>query len=278
MDGKRQYEARCAGCHGADGAGGGHGPAIVDVRRPRATTLEAVRVVIQKGIPEGGMPAFPISDEEAGRDRGVRDAFEAARDRRRGSVRLPRRATPRPASDSSTAKGNCASCHMVRGRGGVLGPDLSNVGRDRQPAQIEQALRDPGGAPAESGGTRGRGGRGGAPSYRAVTVRLRDGQTLRGIAKNESTFDLQLLAMDGKLHLLIEGPGRRRSFAKSRSCRRSRRARKTLRNLVAYLSRLSAPTRIRKSTLAARRAGRRAFRSPTSRIPSQAPGPPTTAT
>ena len=67
--------------------------------------------------------------------------------------------------------------------------------------QIEQALRDPGTAPATGRGARG-GGR--APSYPAVTVRLRDGQTIRGIAKNESAFDLQLLAMDGKLHLLLK--------------------------------------------------------------------------
>ena len=33
-------------------------------------------------------------------------------------------------------------------------------------------------------------------------MRLRDGQTIRGIAKNESAFDLQLLALDGSLHLL----------------------------------------------------------------------------
>src|SRR5690242_4530739 len=64
--GKRQYEERCAGCHGADGTGGGHGPAIVDMRRARATTVENVRAVIQKGIPEAGMPAFPIPDAEAG--------------------------------------------------------------------------------------------------------------------------------------------------------------------------------------------------------------------
>jgi len=60
--GKLQYQARCAGCHGDDGTGGGHGPNIVDVRRPRATTLEAVRGVILKGIPDGGMPAFAISE------------------------------------------------------------------------------------------------------------------------------------------------------------------------------------------------------------------------
>ena len=105
-------------------------------------------------------------------------------------------------------KGNCASCHMVRGRGGVLGPDLSNVGRDRRPAQIEQALRDPGAAPAAPAGRGGRGGRGAAPTYRAVTVRLRDGQTIRGIAKNESAFDLQLLARRWQAASALEGPGR----------------------------------------------------------------------
>src|SRR6202042_1140813 len=58
-------EARCVGCHGADGTGGGHGPNIVDVRQPRATSREAVRNLILKGIPDGGMPAFQISELEA---------------------------------------------------------------------------------------------------------------------------------------------------------------------------------------------------------------------
>jgi putative heme-binding domain-containing protein len=89
-------------------------------------------------------------------------------------------------------KGNCATCHMVRGRGSVLGPDLSDIGRDRTAAQIEQALRDPGGA----------------GSYPAVTVRLRTGRTIHGIAKNESTFDLQVLDMEEKLYLLSKDQGR----------------------------------------------------------------------
>ena len=92
----------------------------------------------------------------------------------------------------------CATCHMVAGRGGIVGPDLSNVGT-RPPAQIEQQLRTPGVAAAA-----GRGGRRGTPTSRAVTVRLKTGQTLRGIARNESTFDLQLLDITGKLHLLTK--------------------------------------------------------------------------
>src|SRR5436305_14298769 len=63
--GKRQYQARCVGCHGEDGTGGGHGPNIVDVQRPRATSLEEMRNLILKGIPDRGMPAFPMPVAEA---------------------------------------------------------------------------------------------------------------------------------------------------------------------------------------------------------------------
>jgi PQQ-dependent dehydrogenase (methanol/ethanol family) len=234
--GKRQYLALCVGCHGEDGSGGGHGPGFLDVRRPRATSREAVRNLILKGIADAGMPAFKMPDEQA-------DAIAAY------VMSLKEPATRVAASGAApgdamagerffAGKGNCLSCHMVRGRGGVLGPDLSNVGRDRTPAQIEQALRDPGTAPATPAGRGGRGGRGSAPSYRAVTVHLRGGQTLRGIAKNESAFDLQLLAEDGKLHLLSKDQigeiVREKSLMPKVDA-----APEDMRNLVAYLSRLS---------------------------------------
>ncbi len=64
--GKRQYEARCVGCHGEDGLGGGHGPAIAAIARPRAISKPEVIDVIRKGIPDRGMPAFQVSNEEAG--------------------------------------------------------------------------------------------------------------------------------------------------------------------------------------------------------------------
>src|SRR5258708_31373313 len=62
---KQLYQGLCVGCHGEDGSGGGHGPSFLDVRRPRATSLEAVRNLIIKGIPDGGMPAFKMPDSQA---------------------------------------------------------------------------------------------------------------------------------------------------------------------------------------------------------------------
>jgi alcohol dehydrogenase (cytochrome c) len=237
--GKRQFQARCASCHGEDGTGGARGFNIVDVRQPRATSKEAMRNLIREGIPNGGMPPFPISDEEL-------DSIAAyTMSLRPSSAKTPATsdATPGDSAEGErffTGKGNCTGCHMVRGRGGFLGPDLSNIGRERTRAQIEQALRDPGGASVTSGSRRGRGPRGGGGpgSYRAVTVRLRDGRSIRGLAKNESAFDLQLLGVDGKLHLLLKDQvvevAREKSLMPKVDATSSE-----MRDLVAYLSRLT---------------------------------------
>ena len=245
--GRRPYQARCAGCHGEDGTGGGHGPNIVDVRRTRATSKDAVRDLILKGIPDGGMPAFQIPSEEA-------DAiavFVMALKMPAGDAAAAGEAAPgNPAAGERffAGKGNCATCHMVRGRGGVLGPDLSAIGRDRRLAQIEQKLRDPDAAPSAPAGRGGRGGRAGTPTYRAVTVRMRNGQSIRGIAKNESAFDLQLLGMDGNLHLLSKD--RVAEVVREKTLMPKVEASPDeMRDLVAYLSRLTADPNA-KATLA----------------------------
>ena len=77
---------------------------------------------------------------------------------------------------------------MVRGRGGLAGPDLSNIARELTAAEIEESLREPDARIA--------------PGYRPVSVHLRDGRSIRGFARNESNYDLQLQDLDGRFHLL----------------------------------------------------------------------------
>ena len=245
---RRPYQVRCAGCHGEDGTGGGHGPNIVEVRRPRATSKNEVRDLILKGIPDGGMPAFQIPFEEAD---AIAVFVMALKTPAAGAAAVGEAPPGNPAAGERffADKGNCATCHMVRGRGGVLGPDLSAIGRDRRPAQIEQKLRDPEAAVATPAGRGGRGGRGGPPPYRAVTVRTRNGQSIRGIAKNESAFDLQLLGMDGKLHLLSKDQVAEVVPEKT-LMPKVEATPDEMRNLVAYLSRLT-PDPNAKATLSA---------------------------
>jgi alcohol dehydrogenase (cytochrome c) len=174
--GRQAYQSRCAGCHGDDGKGGGHGPAMANI----PATATALRDLIRNGIPDRGMPAFRIPIAEA-------DAIAAHVLTFRAAAAPTQTIPGDPAAGARffDGKGACASCHTIHGRGGIVGPDLSDIARRRTPAQIESALRNPAGA-------------------RDVTVRLRAGETLRGVAKNESAFDLQLLATDNRLHLLTK--------------------------------------------------------------------------
>lgn len=178
--GKRAYMARCTGCHGEDGSGGGHGPGILNVKTPRATSRAAIVALIKNGIPAAGMPAFSLPQPEI---EGITDYVQillAAGSNKAGA--------DLPAGDKALGEkffagaGKCGGCHMVNGKGGILGPDLTTVGLRKTPAAIGEALRNPAGSSA--------------------TVKLKDGRTVRGVVKNENPFDMQLLGMDGKLHLL----------------------------------------------------------------------------
>src|SRR5260370_19907366 len=60
--GQQAFESRCASCHGGDGAGGEHGPAIVS-RLARRTDADLTRL-IREGLPTRGMPAFNLPDRE----------------------------------------------------------------------------------------------------------------------------------------------------------------------------------------------------------------------
>jgi len=121
--------------------------------------------------------------------------------------------------------GNCVQCHMVRGHGGSLGPDLTNLSRERSLGQIIQALRNPG---AQA-----------APGYRPVTVRLRDGRTLRGLAKNESNYDLQLQAEDGTFHFLSKDQIVQETNEPKSLMPPAKGSDSEMRNLLAFLTRLT---------------------------------------
>ncbi len=60
--GKRIFEDQCGTCHGADGNGGEHAPAITralaNLQDPQLTTL------IREGLPARGMPAIGVSDTD----------------------------------------------------------------------------------------------------------------------------------------------------------------------------------------------------------------------
>ena len=124
--------------------------------------------------------------------------------------------------------GACSGCHMIRGQGGVLGPDLTNIGRGRRADQLREALLEPSARISEG--------------FRVVEARTRRGRTIKGAAKLDNNYSLRLLDAGGKLHFL-----EKRDLVELRYAAKSlmpgdyakRLSEQQVRDLLAFLSRQS---------------------------------------
>jgi putative heme-binding domain-containing protein len=82
----------------------------------------------------------------------------------------------------------CGNCHVVEGVGGIVGPDLSDVGLRRGAEYLRQSLVSPGAVLAEG--------------YLVVKARTRSGEEVLGMRMNEDTFTIQLRDQAGSIHSL----------------------------------------------------------------------------
>jgi cytochrome c oxidase cbb3-type subunit III len=135
--GKRLFESQCARCHGISGTGG-FGPNLVRPKLRRAPDDEALVRVIQDGIANTAMPGdWSLTEAEVPlvaayvRSLGSRPSETLPGDPARGKALYE-------------GKGGCAACHIVRGVGSGIGPELTEIGELRGAAYLREALLDPG--------------------------------------------------------------------------------------------------------------------------------------
>ena len=183
--GRRLFQGQCARCHGMDGAGG-TGPGLNRSVLGRAPDDQALFSVIREGIPSTEMPrAWQMIDAEIWQVAGyVRSLGRTAR------VPLP--GEPERGQRLYETKGRCATCHIVRGRGGSLGPDLTEIGARRGVSHLRSALLSPGSNKARDSA--------GYISFLVMRVVTQDGHEVRGIRINEDTFTLQLRDADNRVY------------------------------------------------------------------------------
>lgn len=180
--GRARFNIRCAGCHGEDGLGGERAPTFGKGSPKRLASEDGIRGIITAGIPESGMPAFSLPEEE------LSQLVTFVHTRVKPLIYT---AVPGDADAGERfffGKGDCSACHMIHGRGGIKGPDLTEVSETLTPIAIETSLRDPNSRRV--------------PGYQTAWVKLKSGEIVRGFIRNESGFDLQLVGFDGRLHLL----------------------------------------------------------------------------
>jgi cytochrome c oxidase cbb3-type subunit III len=106
---------------------------------------------------------------------------------------------------------NCSLCHMVDGKGGRLGPDLSEVGASRTHEALVESVRNPSRRLAwgltESTKEF-------PQEYETVTAVTQDGKQVKGVTLNEDSFTVQVMDSDEQIHTLEKD--KLKSFQKSR--------------------------------------------------------------
>jgi len=175
--GRTLFETQCAYCHGADGAGG-RGANLARATLRHAPTDDALFRVVNRGIPGTDMPGNAMS---------ARETWQVvAFVRSLGQVKRE----PLPGDAAGGARVyeavGCAACHTIRGRGGPLGPDLTDIGARSSPAYIRRSIVDPQ-AEVPSG----------FKQVRAVTG---EGRRITGVVVNEDTFSIQFRDTGGSLY------------------------------------------------------------------------------
>jgi cytochrome c oxidase cbb3-type subunit 3 len=178
--GRQVFEAQCAWCHGNEGDGG-TGPNLHG-RLRHATTHASIVEIITSGIPATDMPAFrsPLTE------RSIRQTASYVQ----SLSRVAARPGPGNAQRGVTLyqSSGCASCHVVDGAGGVLGPELTSVGAQRGPADLRDAIVKPAAAHP--------------PGYLVVRAVPANGPEVRGIRVNEDVFWIHIRDGSGTVHTL----------------------------------------------------------------------------
>ncbi len=179
---QQTYAKLCSGCHGNDARGSQQGPGLAGNPRLRRRPALSLRNVITKGVPKAGMPGFDLpAPMVEGLVAMVYSLNASAAD-----VQVP--GDVEAGRTAFFGKGKCSTCHMAAGDGSAIGPDLSTVARDLTADQLREALTNPGARIA--------------PGYGLVSLRMRDGSSVRGFARNRTKFDIALQDLKGALRPL----------------------------------------------------------------------------
>jgi putative heme-binding domain-containing protein len=216
QDGQRAYLGACTNCHGPDG-NSVPGVDLAHGQFRRASTDDELVEIIRRGIPGTAMPPGNYSAVQAGRIVAYL-RWLAASGQTATSTGDPTRGRA-----LFEGKGQCLTCHQVRGSGSQLGPDLTDIGRMRRAAELERALVNP---EKEV-----------QPQNRMVKVVTRDGTAMTGRLLHHDTFTVLLMDASEQLRAFPKADLREVAILKtsSKTSYRGRLTPQEIADVVGYL-------------------------------------------
>ena len=176
--GRKLYIGKCGHCHGQNGEGG-RGATLNTGQFRHGNSDREIFLIIRNGLPNTEMP-------------GTFNAPEVDVWRIVAYVQqLNRQGLKEIATGDAAAgllvygKNGCAACHRINGKGGFLGPDLSDIGAKRAVRHLRESLLEPNAdLPLD---------------YRTVEVITITGKRSSGIHLNEDEYSLHLRDSQGSL-------------------------------------------------------------------------------
>jgi len=223
------FRQQCVFCHGVNARGGVRGPDLTTGVWAHGGSDAELSRTISNGVPGTAMSPNQLTDAE------VSQVIAYLRTQQQPVA--PATGDAHRGESLFFGAAKCSGCHMVNGRGGRLGPELSMVGSSRPRGYLVESIREPNRQLTEvvtSG-----------MIFDTVTAVTGDGKTIVGVAMNEDTFTVQIMDMGERIHSLDK-----KSLKSLRHENRSLMPpysadvlnETDLKDVVAYLQSLRAPT------------------------------------
>ncbi len=210
--GEYEFRINCALCHGLGAHGGGRGPDLTRAQKKHVHSDAEMFQVISNGIPGTVMPANGTNGQGVGMT--DEEIWQIITYIRSVEVKAPAQSAGSAAHGKELFYGdaNCSLCHMIEGKGGRLGPELTSVGGSRTRESMIDSVRNPSRrlawglteATKEF-----------PQEYETITVVTADGKQIQGVALNEDNFSVQMMDTNEQIYLLEKD--KLRSFQKSRA-------------------------------------------------------------
>jgi len=187
-----EFRINCAFCHGLGARGGGRGPDLTRARKRHGDSDAELFRTINQGVAGTAMPPNGTTGQGVGMT--DEEIWQVIAYLRSVQVKTPEHPLGNAAHGKELFYGdaNCSGCHMLEGKGGRLGPDLTSVGGARAAGYIVDSVRNPSRRLAQ-GLTEAT--KEFPQEYETVTVVTPEGKQITGVTLNEDSFTVQVMLM-----------------------------------------------------------------------------------